>query len=59
MTEDFFNKAGVPTKLKVYKLEESDLPAIADAVRSHIPTNLGEAGNIDRDMIIKILTRAL
>ena len=59
MTEDFFNKAGVPTKLKVYKLGESDLPAIADAVRSHIPTNLGEAGNIDRDMIIKILTRAL
>lgn len=57
--EDFFNSVGVPTKLKVYKITEDDIPKIADAVRSHIPVNIGEAGNIDRDMIIKILTRAL
>jgi NADP-dependent alcohol dehydrogenase len=59
MTEDFFNKVGVPTKLKVYKIEEKDLPTIADAVRSHIPVNLGENKNIDKDMVIKILARAL
>jgi len=57
--EDFFNKVGVPTKLKVYKIVENDIPAIAKAVRSHIPANLGEASNIDEGMIIKILTAAL
>ena len=57
--EDFFNKVGVPTKLKVYKITEDDLPTIVSALRSHIPANLGEAQNIDQDMVLRILKRAL
>lgn len=59
LTEDFFNKVGVPTKLKVYNISAEELPKIADAVASHIPVSLGEERNIDRAMIIKILTRSL
>ena len=59
LTEDFFNSLGVPTKLKVYDIKEDDLPKIADAVRSHIPVDLGENQNIDREKIITILKRAL
>ena len=58
-TEDFFNKVGVPTKLKVYKLTKADFGPIVSAVRTHIPVNLGEKSNIDEEMILKILKRAL
>lgn len=59
LMEDYFNKVGVPTRLKAYGINESDLEKIADAVSSHTNANLGENGNIDREMVIKILTRAL
>ena len=57
--EDFFNSVGVPTKLKAYGLEESDLDAIVESLRSHIPTNLGEKGDIDGTKVRKILEMSL
>jgi NADP-dependent alcohol dehydrogenase len=56
--EDFFNKVGVPTKLKVYKITEDDFKPIVSALRSHIPVNLGEASNVDEEMVMRILKRA-
>ncbi len=58
-TEDFFNRVGLPTKLKVYKITEDDFAPIVKSLRSHIPVNLGEAKNIDEQMVMKILKRAL
>jgi NADP-dependent alcohol dehydrogenase len=58
-TEDFFNRVGLPTKLKVYKLTEEDFQPIVESLRSHIPVNLGEKSNIDEQMVMNILKRAL
>jgi NADP-dependent alcohol dehydrogenase len=58
-TEDFFNSVGVPTKLKVYSIEEKDIDTIVESLRSHIPYNLGENQNIDAAMVKEILLQAL
>ncbi|MFT6630995.1 MAG: NADP-dependent alcohol dehydrogenase [Bacteriovoracaceae bacterium] len=58
-TEDFFNSVGVPTKLKVYSIEEKDIDTIVESLRSHIPSNLGENQNIDAAMVKDILLQAL
>jgi NADP-dependent alcohol dehydrogenase len=58
-TEDFFNSVGVPTKLKVYKLGETEIDAVVASVTKHIPANLGENKNIDAKMIKEILMQAI
>lgn len=58
-TEDFFNSVGVPTKLKVYSIEEKDIDVIVESLRSHIPSNLGENQNIDAAKVKEILLQAL
>lgn len=58
MTEDFFNRMGLPTKLKFYKLEKSDFSKIVEAVQNHIPESLGENKDIDREKMFKILEGA-
>ena len=58
LTEDFFNRMGLPTKLKVYKIEKDEFPKIIQAVRSHIPVDLGENGDINEDKMMQILEGA-
>lgn len=58
-TEDFFNSVGVPTKLKAYNITENDIPNIVEALRSHIPVNLGENSDIDGQKVASILAMAL
>lgn len=58
-TEDFFNSVGVPTKLKIYNIQESDIDKVVESLRSHIPANLGENQNIDQTMVKNILLAAL
>lgn len=58
LTEDFFNRMGVPTKLKVYKIQKDDFPKIINAVKSHIPVNLGENRDIDENKMMQILEGA-
>ncbi|MAZ48438.1 MAG: NADH-dependent alcohol dehydrogenase [Halobacteriovoraceae bacterium] len=59
LTEDFFNSLGVPTKLRAYNIKEEDINTIVESVRSHIPVNLGENGDIDGEKIKTILMQAL
>ncbi len=58
MTEDFFNRMGLPTKLKFYKIEKSDFPKIVEAVQNHIPVSLGENQDIDKEKMLQILEGA-
>lgn len=58
-TEDFFNSAGLPTRLKVYKLGEKEVEEIITSLKSHIPGNLGEHQDLDEAKIRKILTMAI
>jgi len=57
-TENFFEKLGVPTKLSHYKIPEQDFTKIIDAVRKHIPVNLGENQDIDASKLLEILKAA-
>ena len=59
MTEDFFNSMGLPTKLRVYKVEEKDFGKIIESLRKHIPVNLGENQDIDQARVEEILRKAL
>lgn len=59
MTEDFFNSMGLPTKLRVYKVEEKDFGKIIESLREHIPVNLGENQDIDQARVEEILRLAL
>lgn len=59
LTEDFFNSVGVPTKLKIYKIGESDINNVIESLRKHIPVNLGENQDIDQDKVKRILMNAL
>lgn len=58
-TENFFNSVGVPTRLKVYKIDEGHIDDIVSSLRKHIPVNLGENQNIDANSVKEILTMAL
>ena len=58
-TEDFFNSMGLPTKLKVYKIEESDIDKIVSSLRKHIPANLGEKRDMDEAKVREVLKLAL
>ena len=57
--EDFFNSVGVPTKLKAYNISKEEIPAIVKSLRTHIPANLGEAGDIDETKVQRILEQAI
>jgi NADP-dependent alcohol dehydrogenase len=57
--EAFFESVGVPTKLSAYDIGESSIDHIVTSVRTHIPANLGENGNIDAKKVKEILTLAL
>ncbi len=59
MTEDFFNSVGVPTKLKVYKINKADIPRIVQSFSSHFNSGIGEHGNITADTVKRILENAL
>jgi NADP-dependent alcohol dehydrogenase len=58
LTEDFFNRMGLPTKLKVYKIEKDQFGKIIESVQKHIPVNLGEKQDIDADKMMQILEGA-
>ena len=59
LTEDFFNSMGLPTRLRVYKVEEKDIESIIKSLRNHIPVNLGENQDIDEAKVEEILRKAL
>lgn len=59
MTEDFFNSVGVPTKLKVYKINKADIPRIVQSFSNHFNSGIGEHGNITADTVKRILENAL
>lgn len=59
MTEDFFNSVGVPTKLKVYKVNKADIPRIVQSFSNHFNSGIGEHGNITADTVKRILENAL
>lgn len=59
MTEDFFNTMGLPTKLRVYKIEEKDIDGIVKSLRKHIPANLGEKQDMDEVRVKEVLKLAL
>lgn len=58
-TEDFFNGLGLPTKLKAYKIQESDIDPIVESLRKHIPANLGERQDLDANKVKEVLKLAL
>ncbi len=58
-TEDFFNSVGVPTKLRVYKLDESDIDKISESFGKHFSQPISENRNIDKDKVKEILLKAL
>lgn len=59
LIEDFFNSMGVPTKLSVYSVKEDDIAQIVTNLRTHIPADLGEHGDIDAGKVTNILRAAL
>ena len=59
MTEDFFNSVGVPTKLKVYKINKEDIPRIVQSFSNHFNSGIGEHGNITGDTVKRILENAI
>lgn len=58
-TETFFQSVGVPTTLSAYDIGESAIDNIVTSLRTHIPADLGENGNITADKVKQILTNAL
>lgn len=59
MTEDFFNSMGLPTKLRVYKINEEDIDKIITSLRKHIPFDLGEKQDMNDEKIKEVLKMAL
>lgn len=59
LIEDFFNSMGVPTKLSVYNVKEDEIEEIVKNLRTHIPMDLGEHGDINAGVVTNILRAAL
>jgi len=59
LTEEFFQKVGVPTKLGAYEIKSDAIDALVKSVGTHHPYKLGENQNIDSKAISEILTGAL
>lgn len=58
-TEDFFNTMGLPTKLKVYKINEDQIKELSSVIEERFSGKLGQNKNINQDKLYQILTMAL
>lgn len=59
LTEAFFQKMDVPTRLSEVNITESDIDGIVEKLASHGMTALGEHSDITIEVSRKILTKAL
>ena len=58
-TRSFFQSLGVKTCLSQYGVKPEQLPAIAEQLKAHKMTKLGETKDITPDVSLRILQRAM
>jgi NADP-dependent alcohol dehydrogenase len=59
LTEEFFKKMQVPTRLSDVDLGASDIDLLINRLKEHNMTALGEHGDITIDISREILTKAI